>query len=133
MYAGVLDLLLLFLCDLCALCGENFWSFRSVSLLQVFFPAAGLQLFQDPPHVLGAVARADEEGVARLDDDRVFHADQGDQLLLGAHQAARAVEEKGLAPRRPGAQDPGVALLVRGKDLAEGRPAAHVIPAEISP
>ena len=56
--------------------------------------------FHDFSDVLGAVARADEQGVGRIDDDQVVHTDQGgdfsrarDEITAGVEGVARSDED----------------------------------------
>src|SRR5712692_511222 len=57
--------------------------------IAMLFP---LEPFYDPAHFLGAITPAEEQGVRRLDNDEVVHADGRNEFLRAVDIVARRVQ-----------------------------------------
>src|ERR1051326_3058022 len=82
------------------------------------------KLFHDPFHLFGPIERRNESGVLRYDTKDLVEADHRDRHLgLATDQRIVYVEREDIARK-------DIAVLVRGRKLADGIPAADIGPGE---
>ncbi len=91
--------------------------------LEEFFAFLGVERFDEPADILGAIARGDEERIWGIDDDKVVDADQGDGFL-GIDVVAGGVLDDEVAGG-------SIALGVLPGDFVDRFPTADIVPADV--
>ncbi|MNE90789.1 hypothetical protein D3C80_1883350 [compost metagenome] len=84
-----------------------------------------LELGDDMLDVLRAVLVRDQNSVRGVDDNQVLDADQSGQAMVALHIVVEGVVLQDLALKT-------VLVVIRRRELADGRPGADIAPADIA-